>query len=86
MAPNRRLTELEPRRRTAWLPRMASPSVSGPDVGVPVGDTELVGVGVGVGVVVGGDVVRDGSGEIDGCPVVEELPAGAVCGGGLTST
>lgn len=52
--------------------------------GVPVGDTELVGVGVGV--VVGGDVVRDGSGEIDGCPVVEELPAGAVCGGGLTST
>lgn len=52
--------------------------------GVPVGDTELVGVGVGV--VVGGDVVRDGSGEIDGCPVVEELPAGAVGGGGLTST
>jgi hypothetical protein len=52
--------------------------------GVPVGDTELVGVGVGV--VDGGDVVRDGSGEIDGCPVVEELPAGAVCGGGLTST
>jgi hypothetical protein len=53
--------------------------------GVPVGDTELVGVGVGV-VVVGGDVVRVGSGVIDGCPVVEELPAGAVCGGGLTST
>jgi hypothetical protein len=52
---------------------------------VPVGDTELVGVGVGV-VVVGGDVVRVGSGVIDGCPVVEELPAGAVCGGGLTST
>ena len=51
--------------------------------GVPVGDTELVGVGV---VVVGGDVVRVGSGVIDGCPVVEELPAGAVCGGGLTST
>jgi hypothetical protein len=54
--------------------------------GVPVEDTELVGVGVGVGVVVGGDVVRDGSGEIDGCPVVEELPTGPVCGGGLTST
>ena len=52
--------------------------------GVPVGDTELVGVGVGVGLVVGGDVVRVGSGEVDGCPVVEELPAGVV-GGGLTS-
>jgi hypothetical protein len=52
--------------------------------GVPVGDTELVGVGVGL--VVGGDVVRVGSGEVDGCPVVEELPAGAVGGGGgLTS-
>jgi len=50
---------------------------------VPVGDTELVGVGVGL--VVGGDVVRVGSGEVDGCPVVEELPAGAVGeGGGLT--
>ncbi|MGB6577113.1 MAG: hypothetical protein WBF34_04260 [Streptosporangiaceae bacterium] len=54
--------------------------------GVPVGDTERVGVGVGVGVVVGRVVVRVGSGEIDGCPVVEELPAGAVGGGGLTST
>ena len=54
--------------------------------GVPVGDTELVGVGVAVGVVVGGDVVRVGSGEIDGCPVVEEVPADAVGeGGGLTS-
>lgn len=55
--------------------------------GVPVGDTELVGVGVGVavGVVVGGDAVRAGSGEVDGCPVVEELPAGMV-GGGLKST
>lgn len=52
--------------------------------GVPVGDTELVGVGVAVGVVVGGDVVRVGSDEIDGCPVVEEVPADGVCGG-LTS-
>jgi hypothetical protein len=51
---------------------------------VPVGDTERVGVGVGV--VVGDAVVRVGPGVIDGCPVVEELPAGAVCGGGLTST
>ena len=86
MAPNRRLTELEPRRRTAWLPRMASPSVSGPDAVCQSGTPNSCGVGVGVGVVAGGDVVRDGSGEIDGCPVVEELPAGAVCGGGLTST
>ena len=45
--------------------------------GVPE-DTELVGVGVGVGVGVrvaaGGAVVRAGSGDVDGCTVVEELP------------
>jgi hypothetical protein len=52
--------------------------------GVPVGDTELVGVGVAVGVVVGGDVVRAGSGEVDDCPVGEGVPAVVVCGG-LTS-
>ena len=51
--------------------------------GVSVGDAERVGVGVGV--VVGGDVVRADEGEVDGCPVVEELPAVVVCGG-LTST
>lgn len=48
--------------------------------GVPE-DTELVGVGVAVG----GAVVRDGSGEVDGCTVVEELPPVAV-GVGLKST
>ena len=61
--------------------------------GVPVGDTELVGVafGVGVAVAVGGAVVRAGPGAIEGagdgeaCPVVEELPTVAVCAG-LTST
>jgi hypothetical protein len=59
--------------------------------GVPVGDPELVGLafGVGVGVVVGGDVVRAGAGEVEveveGCPVVEGLPTVAVCAG-LTST
>ena len=43
--------------------------------GVPE-DTELVGVGVGVAA--GGAVVRVGSGEVDGCTVVEELPPVAV--------
>jgi hypothetical protein len=50
---------------------------------VTVGDTELVAVRVGV--VVGGDVVRAGSDAVDGCPVVEGLPA-VGGGGGLTST
>ncbi len=55
--------------------------------GVPVGDAELVGVRFGVGVadVVGGDVVRTGSDEVEGCTVVEGLPAVRV-GAGLTST
>ena len=50
--------------------------------GVPE-DTELVGVGVGVGVRVaaGGAAVRVGSGDVDGCTVVEELPpVGGVVG------
>ena len=52
---------------------------------MPVGDTELVGVGVGasawwLAVTWSGSE----SDEIDGCPVVEEVPADAVCGG-LTS-
>jgi hypothetical protein len=51
--------------------------------GVSVGDTDLVGVSVGV--VIGGDVVRAGSDEVEGCPVVEGLPTVAVCVG-LTST
>jgi hypothetical protein len=36
--------------------------------GVSVGDTELVGVrfGVDVGVVIGGDVIRAGPGEVEG--------------------
>ena len=57
------------------------------ECGVSVGDAELVGVSFGVGVadVVGGDVVRVGSGEVEGCTVVEGLPAVAA-GAGLTST
>ena len=57
--------------------------------GVPVGDAERVGVcfGVGVADVVGGGAVRVGAVEVEveGCPVVEGLPAVAV-GAGLTST
>ena len=63
--------------------------------GVSVGDAELAGVAfaVGVDVVVDGDGdgVRLGAGEVglglglEGCPVVEGLPAVAACGG-LTST
>jgi hypothetical protein len=52
---------------------------------VSVGDTELVGVGVGLGVLVGGDVVGVGSDEVDGCPAGEGLPAVAG-GGGFTNT
>ena len=54
---------------------------------MPVGDAELVGVcfGVGVADVVGGDVVRVGSDEAEGCTVVEGLPVVPVCVG-LTST
>ncbi len=57
------------------------------ECGVSVGDAELVGVcfGVGVADVVGGDVVRVGSDEVEGCTVVEGLPSVAV-GAGLTST
>jgi hypothetical protein len=51
--------------------------------GVSVGDTELVDVDVGV--VVGGDVVRAGSDEVEACPVGWGVPAVVVCGG-LTST
>jgi hypothetical protein len=50
--------------------------------GASVGDTELVRVGVGV--VDGGDVDPVGSGEVEDCPVVDRLPAGAGCGS-LTS-
>ena len=59
--------------------------------GVSVGDAELVGVAfaVGVDVVVVGDGVRAGPGEVEleveDCPVVEEVPTVAVCVG-LTST
>ncbi len=59
--------------------------------GVSVGDAELVGVALAVGldVVAGGDGVRAGAGEVglelEDCPVVEGLPAVAVCAG-LTST
>jgi hypothetical protein len=64
-----------------------------PSCGVSVGDAELAGVAfaVGVDVVVDGDGdgVRVGAGEVglglEGCPVVEGLPAVAACGG-LTST
>jgi hypothetical protein len=49
---------------------------------VSVGDTERVGVDVGV---VGGDVVRVGSDEVEDCPVGEGLPAVAV-DAGLKST
>jgi hypothetical protein len=54
---------------------------------VPVGDAERVGVcfGVGVADVVGGGAVRVGSAEVEGCTVVEWLPAVPV-GAGLTST
>jgi len=66
--------------------------------GVPVGDTELVGVAfevgvgvavgvcfeVGLGVLVGGGVVATDPGEVAGC-TVWVTPA-AVVGGGLTST
>ncbi len=57
--------------------------------GVPVGDAERVGVcfGVGVADVVGGGAVRVGAVEVEGCTVVEELPAfPAPVGAGLTST
>jgi hypothetical protein len=64
-----------------------------PSCGVSVGDAELAGVAfaAGVDVVVDGDGdgVRVGAGEVglglEGCPVVEGLPAVAACGG-LTST
>ena len=53
--------------------------------GVSVGDTELVDVDVDVGVVVGGDVVRADSDEVEACPVGWGVPAVVVCGG-LKST
>ena len=60
--------------------------------GVPVGDAERVGVSFGVDVadVVGGDVDRAGSVEVEVevegcCPVVERLPA-VVVDAGVTST
>jgi hypothetical protein len=62
-----------------------------PSCGVSVGDAELAGVAfaAGVDVVVDGDGVRVGAGEVglglEGCPVVEGLPTVAACGG-LTST
>jgi len=57
--------------------------------GVSVGDAERVAVcfGVGVADVVGGGADRVGSVEVEGCPVVEELPAFPdPVGAGLTST
>jgi len=57
--------------------------------GVSVGDAELAGVAFAAGVDVvadgDGDGVRVGAGEVglglEGCPVVEEVPAVAGCGG-----
>ena len=93
--PAARATEASNRwlRKLASLPRTAAPTASPASRGVSVGDAELVGVAfaVGVDVVVDddGDGVRVGAGEVglglEGCPVVEGLPAVAACGG-LTST
>ena len=57
------------------------------ECGVPVGDTERVGVAdeVGDGLVVAGDRVGTGPGEVEGCSVAGVLPAGA-SGTGLNST
>jgi hypothetical protein len=57
------------------------------ECGVPVEDTERVGVAdeVGDGLVVAGDRVGTGPGEVEGCSVAGVLPAGA-SGTGLNST